>query len=1004
MLRTLSLGGLDFVVSDEVLTSQYVTVRTGPGDDDFANVLLGDFRTFMTRVVNDRIDNIDVGTGGSGPSIWPVQRTITLAGLLTGSVALDGSSDVTLNAEMADNALPIVKVNGLASALDGKLGSTATAVAAEKLATARTVALTGRVTGSATFDGSDNISIVTSIANNALSVAMVNGLATQLAGKASLEGGNTFNGNQTVRGTQFVRGAGGVGNAVVALGNGVENPGGAGGELFWSQADGFFGLRKYNAAGTGFSTRIELLEAGVEINGNTVWHAGNLSPTSFQYLSQDVVAYGAGSTGFNNLPIGSKALISSSNTNAPSHANVSTWYVETLRIGTGSDASATLLQRAWSTTSAVAVTRRRESGTWSAWRETWNSESFQPSSKLGSNDTAASAYKWLQARTLSLTGPVTGQVSFDGSGDVVLNTSLGSVLAGNGLTGGGALTADRTITLGTPGSLGGTTTNAVQASSHTHRLLNITDSALATVFHGDAGSAGTNVPSLYLYKAGGFCFATNNDVAARWDASGTQTAGTVPWARLTGHPSVVAGNGLAGGGTLADNRTLTLGTPGTITGGTTNNVTAASHTHALGTNLSAWDGVHPNMYVRNNAVNAPDATQRLDAGFYQASNPTAGYPQNGAGSGWWHLLSSTHNNTSNYYAMQFAAQFDNPTELWYRNTGAVGTRAWHKIWNSGNVTPLDVISGGNVWSTLNVYAGGFASQTRLMNFGYNNGTPRWAKVIEADASLAFYGYDGNGAAPRRILHIAATHAGNEDQVTVAGRVRSQTGHFAATGANAVLSATSAVYLRPNGEDSASGQAVLNNAGHLTVAGGVFGSGDFSTSGAVRAHTNGTGGLAVMIGNDAGLYDVNVANTFGVCGAQDGNIGGILFGTNGTHVTGSSSGLTVNRSVTATDFIISSDRSLKRDIVDLAVAKEGWLQPRTYFHIETGEIENGFVAQDVKKLYPRMVTRREDGKLAVRYPRLTAALAHQDLVLRDELRAQNKRIKQLEKLVKKLLGK
>lgn len=45
--------------------------------------------------------------------------------------------------------------------------------------------------------------------------------------------------------------------------------------------------------------------------------------------------------------------------------------------------------------------------------------------------------------------------------------------------------------------------------------------------------------------------------------------------------SITAGNGLTGGGTLAATRTLTLGTPSSITASTTNSVTSTSHTHAL---------------------------------------------------------------------------------------------------------------------------------------------------------------------------------------------------------------------------------------------------------------------------------------------------------------------------------------------------------------------------------------------------------------------------------------
>jgi len=44
------------------------------------------------------------------------------------------------------------------------------------------------------------------------------------------------------------------------------------------------------------------------------------------------------------------------------------------------------------------------------------------------------------------------------------------VEAGNGLSGGGALSADRTISLGTPGKLGRSSTNGVTVASHTHEL------------------------------------------------------------------------------------------------------------------------------------------------------------------------------------------------------------------------------------------------------------------------------------------------------------------------------------------------------------------------------------------------------------------------------------------------------------------------------------------------------------------------------------------------------
>lgn len=49
-------------------------------------------------------------------------------------------------------------------------------------------------------------------------------------------------------------------------------------------------------------------------------------------------------------------------------------------------------------------------------------------------------------------------------------TNTRNIIAGNGLTGGGDLTADRTLTLGTPSTLTTATTNAVTATSHTHAI------------------------------------------------------------------------------------------------------------------------------------------------------------------------------------------------------------------------------------------------------------------------------------------------------------------------------------------------------------------------------------------------------------------------------------------------------------------------------------------------------------------------------------------------------
>jgi hypothetical protein len=118
-----------------------------------------------------------------------------------------------------------------------------------------------------------------------------------------------------------------------------------------------------------------------------------------------------------------------------------------------------------------------------------------------------------------------------------------SITAGNGLTGGGDLSANRTITLGTPASCSPATSNAATAESHTHAITGV--------------AASSHTHSDY-----------------------------VPTGR-----TVTAGNGLSGGGALSANITVTMGTPGSCSTSTSNAVTATSHTHAI-TGVAAASHTH----------------------------------------------------------------------------------------------------------------------------------------------------------------------------------------------------------------------------------------------------------------------------------------------------------------------------------------------------------------------------------------------------------------------------
>lgn len=170
-----------------------------------------------------------------------------------------------------------------------------------------------------------------------------------------------------------------------------------------------------------------------------------------------------------------------------------------------------------------------------------------------------------------------------------------SMTAGNGLSGGGTIGASRTITLGTPGTITNTTTNSVSTTSHTHALTLVSGDItgalgftppdrtnLITAGNGLSGGGALSADrTITLGTPGTITGSTGNTVSSTSHTHSISLSasdvGAVPLGR-----SVNAGSGLSGGGTLENAVTITMGTPGSITNSTTNSVTSSSHTHALG--------------------------------------------------------------------------------------------------------------------------------------------------------------------------------------------------------------------------------------------------------------------------------------------------------------------------------------------------------------------------------------------------------------------------------------
>lgn len=192
----------------------------------------------------------------------------------------------------------------------------------------------------------------------------------------------------------------------------------------------------------------------------------------------------------------------------------------------------------------------------------------------------------IQGTNVTLTGDITNRL-VDG-GDVTISiptypwanlTGYVSVLAGVGMTGGGALSGSVTLTMGTPSTINSLTSNSVSGTTHTHQI-----------FTGNL-IQGTNMT-------------LTGDLTNRLVDGGDVTIAitSFPWASLTGHVSLSAGVGLTGGGVLSTSQSVALGTPSTINSLTSNSVSGTTHTHQIFTG---------NLIQGSNVVLTGDLTNRL---------------------------------------------------------------------------------------------------------------------------------------------------------------------------------------------------------------------------------------------------------------------------------------------------------------------------------------------------------------------------------------------------------
>jgi hypothetical protein len=253
--------------------------------------------------------------------------------------------------------------------------------------------------------------------------------------------------------------------------------------------------------------------------------------------------------------------------------------------------------------------------------------------------------------------------------------------------------------------------------------------------YGVLGAGGGSEPGVMVYNMHATWAGSGNGAGVRMGRSGGVTSGA--WyqvATMDSDEFMIAKTGQwsNGGLKIASNGLLYYGNTG----------------HQFVYNTGTWgisitgdagsvDGIDSSRIVygtnatKSTAFDGGDMNSALACGFYDGYNMT-GAP---TATTYYHLITSRHNNTGNNYQMQFAGNFFNSGQIYYRIIDSGSASTWGQIWTSqndgvGSGLDADLLDGyqPSTSATANTIAlrdsvGDIVVRELVMNVGVQDFTP-----------------------------------------------------------------------------------------------------------------------------------------------------------------------------------------------------------------------------------------------------------------------------------------